>query len=64
MGRQQPAATDTPTDVELACVDCSAGFIWTAGEQAFFAERDLQPPKRCRQCRDEKRRRNQAREKL
>lgn len=34
-------------DMELICKDCGAGFIFKAGEQQFYAERQLFPPKRC-----------------
>lgn len=35
----------------LACIACRAEFIWSAGEQAWYAERGLQQPRRCRACR-------------
>jgi CxxC-x17-CxxC domain-containing protein len=39
------------TDKDLRCVDCGAEFVWTAGEQAFFAEKQLKhEPRRCRAC--------------
>jgi len=48
-------------DSLLHCIDCSAEFVWTAGEQAFFAEKGLQnPPKRCKPCKKEKNRRLDA----
>ena len=35
----------------LRCVDCGAEFIWTAGEQQFFADKNFKnEPKRCRPC--------------
>lgn len=35
----------------LRCVDCDAEFVWTAGEQQFFAEKNFtNEPKRCRNC--------------
>jgi hypothetical protein len=35
-------------DKTLTCRDCGQQFIWTAGEQEFFASRGLQnPPSRC-----------------
>jgi hypothetical protein len=50
------------TDVLKFCVDCRAHFISTAGEQAFFADAGLQPPRRCKPCRAEKKRRNAERD--
>ena len=38
-------------DKSLDCVDCGAPFIWTAGEQLFFADKNLKnEPKRCKSC--------------
>jgi len=38
-------------DRSLTCVDCGAEFIWTAGEQAFFADKQFKnEPKRCKAC--------------
>jgi CxxC-x17-CxxC domain-containing protein len=35
----------------LRCVDCSAEFVWTAGEQQFFADKNFKnEPKRCKNC--------------
>ena len=35
----------------LTCVDCGAEFIWTAGEQQFFADKNFKnEPKRCKAC--------------
>jgi hypothetical protein len=34
-------------DTPISCVDCNNEFIWTAGEQVFFRDKQLQnPPKR------------------
>ncbi len=38
-------------DRTLTCVDCGADFVWTAGEQQFFADkRFTNEPKRCKSC--------------
>ena len=38
-------------DKSLACVDCGSDFIWTAGEQLFFADKQFKnEPKRCKAC--------------
>ena len=40
-------------DKELACKDCGAPFVFTAGEQEFYAEKGFQnEPARCRDCRN------------
>ncbi|HZP97525.1 MAG TPA: zinc-ribbon domain containing protein [Candidatus Limnocylindria bacterium] len=39
-------------DKTLTCRDCGQEFVWTAGEQEFYASRGLQnPPSRCPSCR-------------
>jgi CxxC-x17-CxxC domain-containing protein len=38
-------------DKTLQCVDCGTDFVWTAGEQAFFADKGFKnEPKRCKAC--------------
>lgn len=40
------------TDEELVCRDCGETFVFTAGEQEFFASRGLlNKPSRCPSCR-------------
>ena len=40
------------TDKTLTCKDCGAEFTFTAGEQAFYAERGFEnEPTRCKACR-------------
>lgn len=35
----------------LKCVDCGTDFVFTAGEQQFYRERDFKnEPKRCKGC--------------
>jgi len=42
-------------DETLKCKDCGAEFVFTAGEQEFYAERGFQnKPQRCKGCRDNK----------
>ena len=39
-------------DRNIACADCGQEFVFTASEQAFYAERGFtDPPKRCKPCR-------------
>jgi CxxC-x17-CxxC domain-containing protein len=39
-------------DQTLRCRDCGIDFIWTEGEQQFYASRGLSnPPSRCPSCR-------------
>jgi len=38
-------------DRTLTCIDCGTEFVWTAGEQHFFADKNFKnEPKRCRSC--------------
>ena len=46
-------------DETLICEDCSAEFVFTAGEQEFYAEKGLtNKPKRCPECRKKRRQKN------
>ncbi len=39
------------TDRVLKCVDCGEEFVFTAGEQLFFHDKQFKnDPKRCKQC--------------
>ncbi len=40
-------------DKTLVCKDCGQEFVFTAGEQEFYAEKGFQnEPKSCKPCRD------------
>lgn len=42
-------------DKSILCIDCNTYFTWTAGEQLFFRDKNLQnPPKRCKECKQAK----------
>ena len=42
-------------DKKFICKDCGQEFIFTAGEQEFYAEKGFQnEPQRCKTCRDAK----------
>lgn len=44
-------------DKTLVCKDCGNDFIFSAGEQEFYAEKGFEnEPARCRDCRDKRRR--------
>lgn len=43
------------TDEVIKCVDCGREFPWEAREQEWYRDRGLQPPKRCKDCREKKR---------
>ena len=48
---------------KLICDDCGCEFVFTIGEQEFYAEKGLvNKPKRCTECR--KKRRQKTRKKL
>jgi CxxC-x17-CxxC domain-containing protein len=39
------------TDRTLKCIDCGAEFVFTAGEQVFFHDKQFKnDPKHCKQC--------------
>ncbi len=41
-------------DQQVQCRDCGQQFTFTEGEQAFYAERNLSAPQRCKPCRDQR----------
>ena len=56
-GFAQAPANGTPEfeDKSIECIDCAKEFVWTAGEQTFFRDKQLQnPPKRCKECKQAK----------
>ncbi len=42
-------------DKRLKCVDCEESFIFSSGEQLYFASKKLSVPKRCPGCRRKRR---------
>ncbi len=43
-------------DIILVCIDCHREFIFTAGEQSFYADKGLlNEPRRCPDCRNRRR---------
>lgn len=48
-------------DKTLACKSCGADFVFTAGEQEFYASRGFQnDPQKCKSCRDAKKKEAKA----
>jgi CxxC-x17-CxxC domain-containing protein len=43
-------------DKVIVCRECNNEFVFTAGEQSFFAERGFVDPVRCPGCRSQRRR--------
>ncbi len=42
-------------DRSILCIDCNQDFTWTVGEQIFFRDKQLlNPPKRCKECKQAK----------
>ena len=42
-------------DKVLKCVDCGADFVFTAGEQLFFHDKQFKnEPKRCKTCKSKR----------
>ena len=39
-------------NIKLVCVDCKSTFLFTVGEQLYYASKGLSRPKRCRDCRE------------
>ena len=52
MDDQMSAGGEGYQDKTLKCVDCGQDFVWTAGEQDFYAKKGFNnPPSRCTVCR-------------
>lgn len=47
-------------DKTIVCKDCNNEFVFTAGEQEFYAQKGFSEPVRCKACRDAKKARNNA----
>ncbi|MFQ5649830.1 MAG: zinc-ribbon domain-containing protein [bacterium] len=41
-------------DSTLICVDCGNEFVFSEGEQEFYKERGFEEPKRCKPCREQR----------
>jgi hypothetical protein len=41
---------DTHQPVPMTCVRCARPFVWSVGEQRFFARQGLPRPLRCPAC--------------
>lgn len=53
--------TATFQDRAITCLDCQQDFIFSAGEQEFFADKGLtNEPRRCKPCRTAKKERIEA----
>jgi len=44
-------------DESLICCDCGEAFTWSYGEQLYYRDRSLSPPRRCPKCREQRRKR-------
>jgi len=42
-------------DRVLKCWECDEEFDFLVGEQEFFKKKEFSPPKRCKPCRDKRR---------
>jgi cold shock CspA family protein len=41
-------------DTWITCAKCSTEFVFTAGEQAYYRQKNISPPRRCRACREQR----------
>lgn len=49
-------------DKNLTCADCGSEFVFTAGEQEFYASRGFtNEPRRCKTCRDARKHQGEGR---
>jgi CxxC-x17-CxxC domain-containing protein len=43
--------TQSEQDIEVVCLDCGQSFTFTGAEAEFYKARSLSTPKRCKECR-------------
>jgi cold shock CspA family protein len=43
-----------PADQWIACARCGAEFAFTIGEQSYYAQKKISPPRNCRACREKR----------
>lgn len=57
------AVADPPMfeDRQIVCQDCGQSFLFSGGEQTFYADRQLSVPKRCPSCRQARKKESQRR---
>jgi hypothetical protein len=48
-------------DKEITCA-CGNVFIYTSNDQDYYESRGFEPPKRCKKCREEKKKRFEERD--
>lgn len=53
----------TDKTIEMVCVDCGNTFEISAGEQEWYHAQGFQMPKRCSECRKNKRIKNKRKDK-
>ena len=44
-------------DETIICCNCGEAFTWSYGEQLYYRDRKLSPPRRCPSCREARRKR-------
>lgn len=42
---------DKNKDMKIICADCENPFVFSEGEQRYYQQRGLYPPRRCPVCR-------------
>lgn len=41
-------------DIVIECASCRRAFVWLPGEQRFYGKRGYAAPKRCKECREQR----------
>ena len=47
-------------DQIIVCKDCQREFVFTEGEQEFYAQKQFSAPLRCKECRQAKKQNNRS----
>ena len=56
MATEDQKLTADLEDRKITCKDCKQPFTFTVKDQLFYKEKSFQEPKRCRPCRDDRKR--------
>ena len=61
----KPPKSAASKDLVRECAECGRRFVWTVGEQEFYKERKMSPPRTCsKECRERRKKERTRKEEL
>lgn len=57
---KEQGGVQEPDDLRIDCLECDRVFILTVGERQWFEDKGLSTPKRCPDCRADRRKTREA----